>query len=108
MTDARVTPADAPPAWVRPLLAELARLVPPDAPAGIGPADAAKLVGMSRSTFDTFVAAGLVPPPAAVGGKRIYCRAMLEAWVAHGCPPAAAFAPVWATRIAPAATPKRR
>ena len=68
---------------------------PAGLPAGIGPAEAAGLVGLSRSTLDLYVSAGLVPGPAKVGAKCIFSRQKLESWLAHGCPPAAEFEAVW-------------
>lgn len=104
-------PADAAPlaALAARLARELARLAPAATPAGIGPDDAAAFVAMSRSTLDTYVSAGLVPGPARVGGKCIFSRQKLESWLAHGCPPAAEFEPIWRKLLAaPVGGPTRR
>lgn len=64
-------------------------------PAALAAIDAADFCGMSRSTWDTYAAAGLVPEPCRVGAKVVWCRAELEAWLAHGSPPRDQWAKLW-------------
>lgn len=53
----------------------------------VGVAEAARLCGVSRATWDRLEAAGRVgPAPVRLGGRVLYRRAELEEWTAAGCP----------------------
>lgn len=77
------------------LVATLLRLAPRVAPAALSPDEAAGYLRIGRSTLDAYALAGAVPPPAKFGAVVRYCRAELDAWLAHGCPVAAEWAPIW-------------
>ena len=64
-------------------------------PGALSPDAAAEFTGMSRSTWDTYHAAGLVPAALHVGSKVVWCRAELGAWLAHGAPPRDEWARLW-------------
>lgn len=67
--------------------------------------DAAALIGVSRWTFDSWVAAGLAPAAAFRIGKTIrWSRSELAAWVAAGAPPRRE----WEARHKPAARRKAK
>jgi excisionase family DNA binding protein len=51
--------------------------------------DAAKVLSLSRSALYDGVSAGRIPAPVRIGGRVLWRRAELAAWVADGCPPMA-------------------
>jgi excisionase family DNA binding protein len=58
-----------------------------DTPLTVGVGDAARLLGISRSTFWRWDTDGLLGPIGTkIGGKRLWSTAELEAWVAAGMP----------------------
>lgn len=49
--------------------------------------DAARLLGISRSSFWSLLAAGRVPPPVFRAGRVVrWNRQEIESWVSSGCP----------------------
>jgi predicted DNA-binding transcriptional regulator AlpA len=49
-------------------------------------AEAARLCGLGRSTFDAYRAAGWVPAPVKVGNVLRWNRSDLLVWIEQGCP----------------------
>jgi predicted DNA-binding transcriptional regulator AlpA len=67
---------------------------PAQAPAAVVPllvdcGKAAKLVGVSRTTWWSLNRSGRCPLPVKLTGRPLWRRAELEAWTAAGCPPRA-------------------
>ena len=53
----------------------------------VKPADAARLLGMSRSTLDKLEASGVIGPrPIRFGGKVLWSLTELRKWIEAGCP----------------------
>lgn len=53
----------------------------------VKPADAARLLGMSRSTLDKLEASGQIgPKPVRFGSKVLWSPAELRKWIEAGCP----------------------
>ena len=48
---------------------------------------AAALVGIGRSNLFRLLSEGSFPSPVALGKRRLWRRAELEAWTCAGCPP---------------------
>ena len=49
--------------------------------------EAASSLGISRSSFYSLLSSGRIGPMGIrLGGRVLFCRAELEAWVAAGCP----------------------
>jgi predicted DNA-binding transcriptional regulator AlpA len=44
-----------------------------------------QLTSLSVRTIERMISKGRFPPPLALGGKRMWHRAKLEAWLAQGC-----------------------
>lgn len=53
--------------------------------------DAAAMLGVAVETFDRQRRAGKTPAPVRIGGRLLFRRADLDAWVAMGCPDRAEF-----------------
>jgi predicted DNA-binding transcriptional regulator AlpA len=67
-------------------------------PLAVDARGAAKLLGISRSTFLSHVAAGAAPPPLRIGRRRIWAVATLERWLKDGAPSADRFRELERTR----------
>lgn len=52
----------------------------------IGAKSVAVLLSISRSTLYEWCAAGRVPAPVKIGGRTLWRRVEIEAWVEAGCP----------------------
>ena len=52
----------------------------------VGRAEAARLCGISTPTWDRMTASGKTPESIHLGGRILWCRADLEAWIGLGCP----------------------
>ena len=52
----------------------------------VGRIESARLCGVSPASWDRLVAAGKTPRPLKLGGRVVWRRTDLEAWIAHGCP----------------------
>jgi predicted DNA-binding transcriptional regulator AlpA len=57
-------------------------------PLAVSGTDAARLAGVSRSTWFRLVASGRAPRGLYLGSKRLWTVAELERWLAAGAPPA--------------------
>jgi predicted DNA-binding transcriptional regulator AlpA len=57
-----------------------------DAPLLIGKQQAARMCGLSRSTWDTYRAAGWVPPGVRIGNVLRWRVDELREWIEAGCP----------------------
>jgi predicted DNA-binding transcriptional regulator AlpA len=55
-------------------------------PLAVGAAEAARLCGISRSTFLAHLATGHVPLGVRIGRRRVWPIADLRAWLLAGCP----------------------
>ena len=55
-------------------------------PALLDAKTAAKLCGVSRSTFLGWDSAGLCPRRIKIGGRVLWSHAQLEKWASQGCP----------------------
>ncbi|MEM1062867.1 MAG: helix-turn-helix domain-containing protein, partial [Planctomycetota bacterium] len=53
--------------------------------------DAAATLGVAVETFDRQRRAGKTPAPVKIGGRLLFRRADLDAWVGMGCPDRAEF-----------------
>lgn len=58
-------------------------------------AGAARLVGVSRTSWYSLLAAGRAPEGLRLGGRRVWGREELAAWVAAGAPPAVRWRTMW-------------
>lgn len=52
----------------------------------VGRIEAARLCAVSPASWDRLTAAGKTPRPLKLGGRVVWRRTDLEAWIAHGCP----------------------
>ena len=52
----------------------------------VGKRVAAELCGISARSVDRLVSCGRFPPPVRLGGRRLWNRARLAAWVGQDCP----------------------
>ena len=51
--------------------------------------DVQKLLGVSERTVENWIARGILPPPARIGGRRVYwARAVIERWLEEQLDPA--------------------
>jgi len=58
------------------------------APLAVGPAEAARLIGMGKTAFYKALDSGHIGPQGRkIGGKRLFPVCELKAWVAAGMPP---------------------
>jgi predicted DNA-binding transcriptional regulator AlpA len=57
----------------------------------IGRLEAARLCGVSPASWDRLVDAGKTPKPLKLGGRVVWRRSDLEAWIGYGCPDRATF-----------------
>jgi len=55
-------------------------------PQTLGRRDAARFCGVSLATWDRHTAAGKVPRPIRLGGRVLWRRGELQAWLDAGCP----------------------
>ena len=53
----------------------------------LGKAEAARLTGISSRSIDRLVSCGKFLAPIRLGGRVLWNRQSLEAWIAQGCPP---------------------
>jgi predicted DNA-binding transcriptional regulator AlpA len=58
----------------------------------ISAADAARMTGCQRRSWFRYVASGKAPSAIRLGGKVLWRRSDLVAWIEAGCPDAAAYA----------------
>jgi predicted DNA-binding transcriptional regulator AlpA len=65
--------------------------ISPDSAILVDAANAAALCGISRSTWLAWDKEGQCPRSVKLGGRRLWCRQVLEKWAAQGCPDRAAF-----------------
>ena len=56
------------------------------APLLVGAEDAAKLLGLSRRTFERLLGTGRIPRPIRLGRRRLWRVAELQAWTDSDCP----------------------
>lgn len=76
---------DGPLSPIRLAVPELVRPAPLP-PLLVTAADAARLCGTSRPTWDRWTSAGLNPAPRRIGGRPLWSVAELQAWIEAGCP----------------------
>jgi len=58
-------------------------------PLTVSAAEAARLLGVSRSTWDSWTTRGLTPRPLRIGGRVLWSYRELMAWIDAGAPPRA-------------------
>lgn len=63
--------------------------LPPDRKILLSIHEVAAILDISHGTVATWEADGRMPPAVRIGRRRLWPRAVLEAWAAAGCPPAA-------------------
>jgi len=64
----------------------------------VGPNDAAKLLSISRTSWDRLVAAGNTPRPLSIFKWPRWSRETLQLWVSLGCPNRKVFEAITKTR----------
>ena len=52
----------------------------------VGRIEAARLCAVSSASWDRLVSAGKTPRPLKLGGRVVWRRTDLEAWISYGCP----------------------
>ena len=69
-------------------MSDIAPTLPARPPLAVGASEAARLSGVSRSTWHKLVSAGGAPPPTRIGRRTVWHVATLDRWLALGCPSA--------------------
>ena len=57
-----------------------------DVPLLVGRLESARLCSVSSASWDRLTASGKTPKSIKLGGRVVWRRTDLEAWISHGCP----------------------